>query len=215
MRIAILGAGSVGGALGQGWSRVGHRIVYGVPNPKDPKHAAVARAAGGADVTGVGQAVNGAEAIVLAVPWPAVPDAITACGNLAGRIVIDVTNPLRMGADGLELALGYDRSGAEFVAGLAKGAAVFKAMNQVGFEVMANSSDYPARPVMFVAGDDARAKPLVMGLVSDLGFEALDTGGLKIARLLEPYAMLWIHQVVDRGAPRDSAFAFMGRHGSL
>src|SRR6516225_8309452 len=166
MRIAILGAGSVGGALGQGWSRAGHRIVYGVPNPKDPKHAGAARAAGNADVAGVGQAVNGAEAIVLAVPWPAVPEAIAACGDLAGRIVIDVTNPLRMGAHGLELALGFDRSGAEFVAGLAKGAAVFKALNQVGFEVMANSSGFPAHPVMFVAGDDERAKPVVMGRVS-------------------------------------------------
>jgi hypothetical protein len=215
MRIAILGAGSVGGALGRGWSRAGHRIAYGVPNPTDPKHAVAARAAGNAYVAGVGQAVNGAEAIVLAVPWPAVPEAITACGDLAGRIVIDVTNPLRMGPHGLELALGFDRSGAEFVAGLAKGAAVFKAMNQVGFEVMADSSGFPARPVMFVAGDDERAKPVVMGLVSDLGFQTLDTGALRFARLLEPYAMLWIHQVVDRGAPRDSAFAFMPRRGVL
>jgi hypothetical protein len=163
----------------------------------------------------VGQAVGAAEAVVLAVPWPAVPEVIAACGDLAGRIVIDVTNPLRMGAHGIELALGFDRSGAEFVAGLAKGAAVFKAMNQVGFEVMADSSGFPARPVMFVAGDDERAKPVVMGLVSDLGFQTLDTGALRFARLLEPYAMLWIHQVVDRGAPRDSAFAFMPRRGVL
>jgi hypothetical protein len=68
---------------------------------------------------------------------------------------------------------------------------------------------------MFVAGDDERAKPVVMGLVSDLGFQTLDTGALRFARLLEPYAMLWIHQVVDRGAPRDSAFAFMPRRGVL
>jgi predicted dinucleotide-binding enzyme len=55
----------------------------------------------------------------------------------------------------------------------------------------------------------------VLGLVRELGFAALDTGGLKRARLLEPLAMLWIHQVVDCGAPRDSAFAFMQRRGSL
>src|SRR5262249_26337275 len=146
-----------------------------------------------------------------AVPWPAVGDAVKACGDLAGRILVDVTNPLRMAADGLELALGFDRSGAEFVAGLAKGARVYKAMNQVGFEVMADVTGFPAAPVMFVAGDDAAGKAVVMGLVRDLGFEALDTGGLRYARLLEPYAMLWIHQVVDCGAPRDSSFAFMPR----
>ena len=126
MRIAILGAGSVGGALGQGWSRAGHRIVYGVPNPKEPKHAAAARAAGGADVTAVGQAVGGAEAIVLAVPWPAVPDAIAACGNLAGRIVIDVTNPLRMGADGLELAPNLPRRGRLWVPAFQMAHSAFK-----------------------------------------------------------------------------------------
>jgi len=215
MRIAILGAGGVGGALGQRWAQAGHRIAYGVPNPRGAKHAATARAAGGADVGSVAQAAKGADAITLAVPWPAVPEAVAACGDLAGRILIDVTNPLRMGAQGLELALGFDRSGAELVAGLAKGAKVFKAMNQVGFEVMADISGFPAPPVMFVAGDDATAKQVVLGLVKELGFDALDTGPLRIARLLEPFAMLWIHQVIDRGAPRDSAFAFMQRRRSV
>ena len=215
MQIAIIGAGNVGRALGKGWARAGHAIVYGVPDPSDAKHRATVEAAGGAGLFSVPRAVQGADAIVLAVPFDAVGDALAAAGDLAGRLLIDVTNPLRMGAAGLELSLGFDRSGGEHVASLAPRAAVFKTLNQVGFEVMADSAGYAAPPVMFVAGDDATRKPIVMGLVTDLGFHAVDAGGLRVARLLEPYGMLWIHMALDRNAGRDNAFAYLARGGAL
>jgi predicted dinucleotide-binding enzyme len=211
MKIAIIGAGNVGGALGKGWARAGHAIAYGVPDPSDAKHRATAEVAGGAGLYSVPRSVQGADAIVLAVPFDAVGDALTAAGDLAGRLLIDVTNPLRMGAAGLELSLGFDRSGAEHVASLAPGAAVFKTLNQVGFEVMAKTAGYAVPPVMFVAGDDAVRKPVVMGLVSDLGFHAVDAGGLRVARLLEPFGMLWIHMAITRNAGRDNAFAYLAR----
>src|SRR6516162_4497258 len=204
MQIAIIGAGNVGRALGKGWARAGHAIVYGVPDPSDAKHRATVEAAGGAGLFSVPRAVQGADAIVLAVPFDAVGDALAAAGDLAGRLLIDVTNPLRMGAAGLELSIGFDRSGGEHVASLAPRAAVFKTLNQVGFEVMADS-----------AGDDATRKPIVMGLVTDLGFHAVDAGGLRVARLLEPYGMLWIHMALDRNAGRDNAFAYLARGGAL
>lgn len=211
MHIAILGAGNVGGALGLGWARAGHQISYGVPDPKDPRHAKTAEAAGNAKLGTVAEAVAGAEVIVLAVPWDAVPDAIAACGDLTGRLVIDVTNPLRFSANGLELALGFDNSGGETVAALARGASVFKTMNQVGFAVMADATFYPVRPSMFIAGDDESRLPIVTRLVNNLGFEPISAGPMRLARLLEPYAMLWIHQVVNRGMPGDSAFALLRR----
>jgi predicted dinucleotide-binding enzyme len=72
---------------------------------------------------------------------------------------------------------------------------------------MEDLSGYPIKPVMFVAGDDAAHKPAVMGLAGDLGFEAADAGPLRMARLLEPMAMLWIDQALYRGAGTDFAFA--------
>jgi predicted dinucleotide-binding enzyme len=162
MQIAILGAGNVGGALGRGWARAGHAVTYGVPDPSAARYRPAAEAAGGASLLPVPRAVQGADAIVLAVPFEAVGDALAAAGDLSGRLLIDVTNPLRMGAGGLELSVGFDRSGAEHVASLAPGAAVFKTLNQVGFEVMANTAGYAAPPVMFVAGDDAARKPVAM-----------------------------------------------------
>ncbi len=209
MRIAIIGAGGVGGALGRGWARAGHSISFGVPDPDDGKHIAAAQGAGGARVAAPGDAARDADVVALAVPWAAIEDALAACGDLASKVVVDVTNPLRFGDAGLELALGFDTSGGETVARLAPGARVCKAMNQVGFAVMADSTGYPARPTMFVAGDEPAAKAIAVSLVADLGFEPLDAGPLRAARLLEPHAMLWIHQVTNQGAPPTSAFALM------
>jgi predicted dinucleotide-binding enzyme len=211
MHIAILGAGNVGGALGTGWARASHTITYGVPDPASPKYRAPSKAAGRAPARTVGQAVSDADVIVLAVPFDAVPKAISACGDIAGKIVIDATNPLRMGPSGLELSLGFSDSGAERVAAVARGAAVFKTLNQIGFEFMADNAGFTARPVMFVAGDDSARKPIVLGLVNDLGFEAVDAGSLIAARLLEPFGMLWIHMALNQKVGRDRAFVWLKR----
>jgi predicted dinucleotide-binding enzyme len=210
MQIAILGAGNVGGALGKNWARAGHRIAYGTRTLDDAARA-VATAAGGASLGGVAQAVAGAGAIVLAVPFGAVGAALAEAGDLTGRIVIDATNPVRMGAAGLELSLGLTTSGGEQVAALAPGASVFKTLNQIGFEAMADPSGYAATPSMFVAGDDESHKPVVIGLVRDLGFEPIDAGPLSAARLLEPLAMLWIHMALVRKIGRNRAFAYVAR----
>jgi len=211
MQIAIIGAGNVGGALGKGWAHAGHAVTYGFPDPSAARYRAVSEAAGGASLLPVHRAVHQADAIVLAVPFDAIGDALAAAGDLAGRLLIDVTNPLRMGVAGLELSVGFGRSGAEQVASLAPGAAVFKTLNQVGFEVMANAAGYAAPPVMFVAGNDEARKPAVMGLVADLGFDAVDAGALRAARLLEPFGMLWIHMAINRQAGRDKVFAYLAR----
>ncbi len=211
MQIAIIGAGNVGKALGIGWSRAGHTIHFGVPDPTDPKHHTTARAAGDAIVATLENATAAANVVVLAVPWDAVPSALTACGNLTAKILLDATNPLKSDEDGLTLAIGFSTSGGEQVARLAPGAAVFKTMNQVGFAVMSDTRGYAAAPAMFVAGDNAEHKPMVMALVSDLGFGAIDAGPLRMARLLEPYAMLWIDQAINHGAATDNAFAMLHR----
>jgi 8-hydroxy-5-deazaflavin:NADPH oxidoreductase len=206
MRIAIIGAGAVGQALARGWGKVGHTVKLGVPDPKAVKyqnlspHPMTPQAA-----------VADAEAIVLATPWPKTEAAIVGLGNLAGRIVIDCTNPLVRSAQGMSLEIGHDTSGGERVAQWAKGASVFKTLNHTGADNMAAATRYAEKPVMFVAGDDAAKKPTVMRLVGDLGFRAIDAGPLTNARLLEPLAMLWIDQAMVRGHGRDFAFSTVRR----
>jgi 8-hydroxy-5-deazaflavin:NADPH oxidoreductase len=207
MRLAIIGAGNVGVALGTAWSAKGHEVTYGVPDPDKPKYGQLPRGA----VTRSGDAANGAGLIVLATPWQATQAAIRDLGDLKGKVIIDCTNPLAMGPEGLHLALGYSVSGAEQVAAWARGAAVFKTFNQTGAENMATAAGFDHPPAMFVAGDDAGRKAEVMRLVRDLGFEAIDAGPLRAARLLEPLAMLWIELALKRGQGHRFAFALTRR----
>lgn len=194
MRVAVIGRGRVGRAVGEGWARTGHAVAYGVREPR------------GADEAGIAEAAAGAEVVALATPWAAVPAVVEAAGGLAGKVVIDCTNPLAVRDGRLRLAPVPEGSAAEAVAALAPGARVVKALNQTGAEVMADARRLGA-PVMFAAGDDAEAKRAVLALVADLGFEALDAGPLANAALLEALAMLWIDQSLARGQGRDWAFA--------
>jgi hypothetical protein len=106
MRIAIIGAGNVGRALGEGWARAGHGHL--VRRAQIRRSRSTKTGAGapprGSSATTVADAPAGADVIALAVPWDAVPDAISACGDLAGRIIIDATHPLGFDANGLHIS---------------------------------------------------------------------------------------------------------------
>jgi hypothetical protein len=199
MKIAIIGAGNVGGTLGRRWADAAHQVRYGVrsPDSANPAQTTVADAAKFGDV------------VVLCTPWPAVADALTACGPLAGKVLIDCTNPLKADLSGLEL--GTTASGAEKVAQLASGALVVKCFNSVGFGVMADPYFNGRKATMFYCGDDGHAKHVAHTLAADLGFDPQDAGPLIQARLLEPYALLWISLAIQQGFGRNFAFQLMRR----
>jgi predicted dinucleotide-binding enzyme len=209
MKLSIIGAGAVGGTLGRAWARKGHDVFFGVRRPQDDKTQHLLRSAGpNARAGTVREAAAFGGVVVLATPWPATEAAIRDAGDLSGKVVIDCTNPLKPDFSGLEV--GFTTSGAEMVAGWAKGAKVFKAFNTTGFNVMADPVIGGTRTVMLVCGDDEAAKPAVLGLVTDVGFEAVDAGGLTQARLLEAWGMLWIHLAFP-GVGRDFGFALVRR----
>jgi predicted dinucleotide-binding enzyme len=213
MNLAIIGAGSVGGTLGTAWAqKAGHEIFFGVRNPQSDKVQALVRSLGGKARAGtVAEAAASAEIIVLATPWNGAEAAIRSLGDVSGKIILDATNPLAMGPDGLGLEIGHDTSAGEKVQGWAKGASVFKTLNTTGYGNMADPVFRGVKSVMFVAGDDAAAKPKVIALLAALGFEVLDVGPLRNARLLEAHAMLWIELALKRGLGRDFAFAILRR----
>ena len=213
MKIAIIGAGNVGGSLGTAWAKkAGHEILFGVREPNAEKTQALVRGIGGKARAGVpAEAAAAGDFIVLTVPWPAAEAAIRSMGNLASKILLDATNPLAMGPDGLGLEIGHSISAGEQVQGWASGASVFKTLNTTGFGNMADPVFHGTKSVMFVAGDDAANKPKVVALVADLGFDVIDAGPLRNARLLEAHAMLWIDLALKRGLGRDWAFARIRR----
>jgi 8-hydroxy-5-deazaflavin:NADPH oxidoreductase len=102
VKIAIIGAGNVGSALGRGWATAGHEIVFGVRDPKAARIQEVVQSAEErARVGTVREAVASSEVVVLATPWPATRDVVTAAGPLSGRILVDATNPLTADLAGL------------------------------------------------------------------------------------------------------------------
>jgi len=212
MKIAIIGAGNVGGALGTNWAQKGHDIIFGVRDLMSEKTQALLRTIGAkARAATVTEATASADVIVLSTPWPATEAAIRSMGNLKGKIVLDATNPLTRGPEGIGLEIGHAISGGEKVQGWAAGASVFKTLNTTGFGNMANPEFKGVKSVMFVAGDDAVNKPKVTKLVSELGFDVIDAGPLRNARLLEAHAMLWIDLALVRGQGRDFAFGILRR----
>lgn len=190
MQIAIIGAGRVGAALGHGWAREGHEIVFGVRTPA-AREVLVGRVAGIAD------AVREASVVVLATPWSAVESALATAGPLDGKILIDCTNPILPELAGL--AVGTTESAAERIAALVPGARVVKAFNTTGAANMADPRYGTERLTMFYCGDDGEAKRMVDELIAALGFTPVDAGVLAAARYLEPVAMLWIHLAYRMG----------------
>src|SRR4051812_27774566 len=158
MNIAIIGAGKLGSALGKAWAKAGHTIVFGVRDPVGGKTKPPLDEIGaGASSRVVPDAVRGADVVILATPWEAVPDVINAMGDMRGKIIIDCTNPVFLNAEGsLSLSLGSSTSGGEEVARLATGARVAKAFNTYGWENFADSN-YPGygdlKPVLFYCND--------------------------------------------------------------
>lgn len=204
--IAIIGVGNVGSALARGLRHTGHRLVLGTRSAAAPDVAELARMTG-ARIASPAQAAADCDMVILALPWSAMEAAVRNLGDLAGKIVIDCTNPLGMVDGKLALLLGHDRSGGELVQGWLPAARVVKTLNQVGAEIMADNSHLPHRPVMFTAGNDEAAKQTVASLLRDLGFDPHDAGDITKARLLEPFGMPWINQALFRGKGRAWAFA--------
>ena len=204
MRIAIIGAGHVGGAIARGLTGKGHAVTLGARAPQEA--SALAREVGAAVATPEAAAAA-ADLVILALPWGAAEAAVRALGDLSGKIVIDCMNPLGMAGGALGLTLGHTTSGGEIVQGWLPGAQVVKTLNQVGAEIMAKNDHLPHRPAMFMAGDSDAAKACVARLLADLGFQALDAGDIAKARLLEPLGMVWINQALMRGKGRNWAFA--------
>lgn len=191
MRIVILGRGHVGSALAHALGAA-HQVTM-LGREVEPA------------------AVDGADLLILATPYPAAVAALQACGDLGDTVVIDATNPLQMTPEGLALTLGHETSGAETLTAAVPGVRLVKAFNQTGFENMAAARAFPTPTVMFVAGDDDGAKAVASQVVRDAGFEAVDAGPLRAARLLEPLAMLWIELALKRDQGRDFAFSLVRR----
>ncbi len=192
MNIAIIGAGNVGRALAGSSVRAGHTVTISSSDRQDAQ--AVARATGARAAESNGAAVESAEVVILAVPYPAVAGLLDELGDaLSGRIVVDVTNRPTPDLSGTATD---GSSAAESIQARLPGARVVKAFNTAFASRMADPIVDGMQVDGFVAGDDEQAKAAVLELAGSIGFRPIDAGSLAFARTLE--ALAWLNISLNR-----------------
>jgi NADPH-dependent F420 reductase len=193
MKVAIVGSGKVGSALGKWAAETGHIVCF---TSRELDHARRAAKEAGHDASAaeLEPAVQASEVVLLTLPFTQVkPTLARVRSALSGKIVVDVTNPLT--EDHRDLSVGHTDSGAEQIARAFPEARVVKAFNAVFAEVYARAEARLGgeRVAIFSAGDDRAAKEQVASLIASLGFEPIDAGPLRNSRFLEPLSLLNIH----------------------
>jgi predicted dinucleotide-binding enzyme len=180
MDIGIIGSGNIGGTTARLFAAAGHDVVIANSRGPDTLAGLVAEVGGGLRAGTVDEAARHGEVVLVAIPMKAVEDLPP--DPFAGRIVIDANN-YYPGRDGNyePLDTGATTS-TEMLAAHLPGARVVKAFNTMNYRVLASGGRPGARPedrlAIFMAGDDAEAEQVVAGLIEELGFTPVDTGGL-------------------------------------
>jgi hypothetical protein len=194
MKIGIIGSGDVAKALAAGFLKHGHEVTLGTREAN--KLADFAKANPKAKIGRFADAAKFGEVVVLAVKESVASKALEAAGaaNLAGKPVIDTTNPL---ADAppengvLKYFTSLENSLMEQLQKQFTGVHFVKAFNSVGSAAMVNPQFKGGKPSMFIAGNDAGAKKTVARILDQFGWEVEDMGGAEGARAIEPLCILW------------------------
>jgi predicted dinucleotide-binding enzyme len=196
MRVGVLGSGDVGQSLGTGFAKYGHEVKMGSRDPKGEAVAGwVSKTGDRASAGTFAEAAVFGEIAVLATRWAGTENALRLADskNLAGKVLIDVTNPLDFPPNAPpRLAVAGNDSGGERVQRWLPQSKVVKAFNIINSAYMVNPQFPGGPPDMFHCGNDDGAKKIVAGICSTFGWPTTDIGGIEGARLLEPLAMLWI-----------------------
>lgn len=209
MKIAIIGSGHIGGGLARAWRTSGHAVTFGARDPAEAELAKLCEQIG-ARAASIADSVKDTDVVTLAMPFSALEAVLVATGDLAGLTVIDCTNAVKRGPQGMELEYGHTTSSAEELQKRIPRARVVKSFNAQGMENLANPRYGDIAASNFFCGDDADAKTKVATLIADIGFEPIDAGPLANARLLEPLMLLWMACSRTAGT-RDIAFKLLRR----
>jgi predicted dinucleotide-binding enzyme len=186
MKIAVIGKGNIGGTLGTKWRAAGHDVVYGARGGSGD-------GPGGAPLRSIGDALEGADVVVLAVPGAVVPDVVNEHGSaLAGKVVIDAVNRMGGGAE-------YDSRAV--IADAAPSARYVRAFNSLGWENFADP--LPGANLFFAADPEARA--VTEELITAVGLEPAFLGDADATSAVDGLLPLWFALVKQNGGNRKVA----------
>ena len=190
--IAIIGTGRVATAIGRHWIAAGHAVTFGTRTPTPAKADELVRTMGRkVTVAAIRDAAISAAIVFLAVPYRVAQETLADMGDLAGKILIDPTNPPANLVNGYPLPSNPSLSAAEQIQSWVPGTKVVKALNTLNHLVMANPKMAGGPVTVAICGDDADAKARVVKLIAQTGLEPLDVAPLIGARLIEGLARIF------------------------
>lgn len=196
MTVGVLGSGTVGKTLAEGFLKHGHQVLLGTRDPKTEDVTSWASSAAGAKAGTFAEAAQFGELLVIAVLARVIEDVIKLAGpqNFRGKTLIDTNNPIS-DAPPIDGVLQYfteqNHSLGEKIQQLLPEAKVVKTFNSVGAGQMVDPHFEEGTPTMFLCGNDAGAKKQVSEIIRVFGWEPYDCGTIIAARALEPLCMLW------------------------
>ncbi len=209
MRVGILGSGLMGGKLGTLFARAGHDVVFSYARTKG-KLDALAKEAGGTAKAGTPrEAARDADAVLMAVHWSRIDEVLKLAGDLAGKTIITCSLP--MDEEDEQLVIAHTSSGAETLAKKLPRAHIVSAFGTVPSEVFFDvyeKRDEPGRPSLLYCGAHKPSKAQAATLITDIGFDAIDAGPLRMARYMEPFALLVAQLAYEMGEAPEVAYRF-------
>jgi predicted dinucleotide-binding enzyme len=191
MRVGILGSGLMGGKLGTIFARAGHEVVFSYARSNEKLKRLARDAHGNARAGTPREAAHDADALLLAVHWSRIDDVLSQTGDLSGKLIVSCSLP--MNADDTELVVAHTSSGAEELAKMIPKSRIVAAFNTVPSEVLFSvfeAKGKTTKPSLVYCGDDRSGKKVAAALIRDVGFDPVDAGPLRIARYIEPFALL-------------------------
>lgn len=205
MKIAIIGAGNVGGALALGWTKAGHELVIGARNPNSEKIKKVTSQNSDIRVKSIEDSVKESEVILIAADPSTVEEIVKQFGDVKERVIIDAMNSISSKPAGFNNTF-------EALKSLTNCENIVKCFNSTGFENMASPKYGDLSADMFVAGSSSKGKHTAIQLAKDIGFaECYDFGGDDRVALLEQFALAWINLAIFQKQGRNIAFKVLKR----
>jgi 8-hydroxy-5-deazaflavin:NADPH oxidoreductase len=207
MKISFIGIGNVGFALADNLAKLGHEVSIAARDSGSKTVLEALRRNPSLSIFPIKDALGKSDIIFLAAPFDSIDEVLHTAGHLmTDKILVDCTNPI---GPGLTHRLESRISGGEFVQNIVPEAKVVKAFSIYGFENFQNSA-YPGygtlKPAMLIAGNDPEAKSIVSSLCSQLGWEPVDTGDIRMSLHLEHMTLMWVN--MGRVQKHDAGFVW-------
>jgi predicted dinucleotide-binding enzyme len=199
VKIAVLGAGNIGGTLGRKWAAEGHQVAFGVRDPNGEKARKLRDELGNAVSTGtIDEALaTNPDVVLMAIPGASMEATIAQYApQLDGKIIIDAANNMRAGTPNSFASLQQYTPHAH----------IYRAFNTYGWENFADPN-YEGGPAdHFFCGSDDEARAIVEQLISDIGMRPVYLGGVDQVGVVDGILRLWFGLAVGQHRGRHLAF---------